>query len=335
MKKYKKILYSLLIVLSFWSGISQATNPTGLKIDEIEFDTDKKELSITICNWDMIDRSLGNYYVWVSNGEKTVKKTFSKEYILNYSCGITVIEAAELNISKSGTFDIRIRLESVTGKLKDEKNTSFFIEYEERFIVPDDPQADIIIKNLEFDKNKRVITAKICNIGENYRVSRKYYVSTLFRYNNNKAKSILKEKDLWGDYCWTAEMNVKRLKISKVGTYMVEVVADSGNAIEEKTDDKYDTSKEDNNRKQIEVVIEKSKKVVIKHRKKTPVKKDMSSMSLQERIMFLRGNTNPQKINKIEKTEESKKTVRRRSYNYKPTSSRSKLESMYPYLFQR
>ncbi len=337
MKIYIKTVFSLLVLFVFW-GLSYSATPTGIKIGEVDFDTEARELSIKICNWDRNDKNLGDYYLWVMNGGKKVKKTFSANYILNYSCGFTTITTKELDINKTGTFDIRIRLESVAGKLKDQKNTSFFIEGKKRFIVPDEPYADIVIENLEFDNNTKIITAKICNKGENYRVSYKYYLSTLFVYNNNKAKSLLKEKDIWADSCWEEKMDVRKLKITKPGVYKIEVIADGGNAIEEKTSNEYDTSKEDNNRKEIEITIEKSKKVEIKHRKKTPIKKDMSSMSLRERIAFMRKNkSNKRILKKTQKRKVSKKSSRRRSYNYKVRKVKtrySKLKSKYPYLFR-
>ncbi len=333
---YIKSFFLLLIAFGFFE-ITYAAKPIGLKINKVEFNEEDKSIKINVCNWEKKDEDLGNYQLLVHHGDSRVQKVFAKGYVVNYACGVATVKAEELGIKTSGTFDIRIRFESVRGKLKDEKNSSFFIEYEKRFVVPEEPQADIFIENLEFDQNKRIITAEICNRGENYRISHKYYMSTSFSYNNNQAKAILKEKDLWADQCWDQEMDIGQLKIKKPGTYLVEVMVDSGNAVEERTYSKEDTAKEDNNRKTIEITIEESKKVVIKQRKKTPVKKSMSSMSLRERIAFMRGNKNQQSTTTSRKkvsTTTKKKSSRRRSLNYKSSSSRSTLKAKYPYLFR-
>lgn len=361
MKKNIKLLTIAIISLFISFPLINAAAQTGLKIDEVNF-TDSKLLMVTICNWDRFDVDMGDYQLLVSNGSKRVTKTFTKDYVLNYACAESTFTPEEIEIDRSATFDIRTRLESTTGKKKDEKNVNLYIELEDRFIVPDDPFVDIIIKSLDFNETTKTIKAQICNQGENYKISYKYGLSTKFSYNNTSTKTIYQEKQLWADQCWDQSIELKQLKLVKPGTYTIEVLTDAGNAIEEKTSNKYDTSKEDNNRDTIEVTIAETKQAVKTPTTKqtttkqtvekktvntstkqtttqsveTTVKKTVKSasqLSLRDRIAAKKGLAISSR-----KTSTTQKKTRtnsnRRSKNYKPSKSRSSLEAKYPYLFR-
>jgi hypothetical protein len=313
MYNYKKIVYSFsLILFSLFFNTSFAT-PTGIKLDKINYDNDTKKLTVTICNWDSVDKDLGDYQLQLNIGTKKKKKTFVKGYILNYSCGQSIVDIEELGLTNSGNISVKIRFETIAGKKKEEKQVSINLGKERRFEVSKDPHTDLIVKKLTFNENTRTITAELCNKGDNYRINHKQYMSTEFAYNNFKSKSIYFERNIWAGSCWKQEINIKKLKISKSGDYMVEVHVDAGNAVTEKGFRKSDTSKEDNNLKQIRFSISEPPETFSEERDEEKI--DFSKLSIRERIMLLRKDRQTNRQNYSSKT--MRKTQRRRSKNYK------------------